>query len=247
MVLTKEINQKIVIAAILVSFGLIVGSIYLHIRQKHHFGRLNIGDSRVQPTAGVGISGNSKEYANDEAYTTMTHFSELDSGENLDEETSTDSYVVDNDYTNNYSIEYSNSNEDIQTTENEISSKCLQCLCKTVSDCRPVKCATVDPCGIYGISKFYWIDGGKQIANDSKTEYNEEEDDEHRDYLQCVNNDKCATDTVNAYLKRYNRDCNNNGIIECEDYIALHVLGPSGCANRELSIMHKIRMNSCLN
>ncbi|XP_073837092.1 uncharacterized protein [Musca autumnalis] len=285
MVLTKELNQKVVIAAILLSFGLIVGSIYLHIRQKHHFGRLNIGDDRVQPTAGVDklpknkenagnittrddiviqktkqiiqsieddySSATSKEYANDEPYTTVAQYGDIDSAENFDEGTSTDSYVIDNDYTNQYNLEYeyANSKENLQTStvreDSGIMDKCLRCLCKTVSNCSPVKCASKDPCGVYGISKFYWIDGGKQNAKDNLNDYSTE-DAEYKDYLRCVNNEKCATDTVKSYLKRYQRDCNNDGVIDCQDYIALHVLGPSGCANAELSTIHRLRMNSCL-
>uniref|UniRef100_A0A1I8N5P1 lysozyme n=1 Tax=Musca domestica TaxID=7370 RepID=A0A1I8N5P1_MUSDO len=274
MVLIKELNQKIVIAAILVSFGLIVGSIYLHIRQKHHFGRLNIGDDRVHPTTGVDIfpkdgddtgstesvikstkqfiqnieedysSANSGEYANDESYTTMSQYGGMNSAEQSDEFTSSDSYVVDNDYANDYSTA-SNVQSFSGNAMDVISDKCLKCLCVTASDCRPVKCQTTDPCGVYGISKLYWIDGGKQVVKDKRSMNNTEEE-EHNDYLRCVVNDACAKNTINSYLKRYRRDCNKDGVIDCADFISLHVFGPSGCTYQKFPLIQKFRMNQCL-
>lgn len=57
MPLTKQQNRRIYITAIVLSFLLIAGSIYLHIRQKHHLGRLSFDRDRdiIKPTKGVGM------------------------------------------------------------------------------------------------------------------------------------------------------------------------------------------------
>lgn len=57
MPLTKEKNRRIYITAFVISFLLIVGSIYLHLRQKTHLGRMsfNLDRDRVKPTSGVGM------------------------------------------------------------------------------------------------------------------------------------------------------------------------------------------------
>lgn len=44
-------------------------------------------------------------------------------------------------------------------SETYISEACFQCLCETVSECKPAICIDV-PCGLYKISKRYWLDAG---------------------------------------------------------------------------------------
>lgn len=46
-----------------------------------------------------------------------------------------------------------------KTSETHISEACFQCLCETVSQCKPAICSDV-PCGLYKISKGYWFDAG---------------------------------------------------------------------------------------
>lgn len=48
MVLTKAISQRVLVAASVISLLLIAGSVYLHLRQKPHLGRMNRGNGRVK-------------------------------------------------------------------------------------------------------------------------------------------------------------------------------------------------------
>ncbi|XP_013113278.2 uncharacterized protein LOC106091336 [Stomoxys calcitrans] len=283
MVLTNELSQKVIIAAFLVSFVLVIGSIYLHLQQKHHLGRLNIGDDRIQPTKGVvtlsrddvlfvpplvqraqpsnAIEESRQIIENIEAdysasnsredyIEAITYPNDDPSSITLTTTKSTESYVMDNDY-NAPRFDYPSSESDdynlnLGVTKNVLNDSCLRCLCKTLNECRPVTCSLYDPCGIYGISISYWMDGGQQLTMDNFNDF-DEEDPEKIDYLRCANDDRCAADTVRGYIKRFQRDCNNDGVIDCTDHIALHILGPTGCLNKQLSFLHKLRMSSCIN
>ncbi|XP_061396450.1 lysozyme-like [Musca vetustissima] len=123
--------------------------------------------------------------------------------------------------------------------------KCLHCLCKTINDCQPIKCSKNYTCGIFEISHNYWLDSGKIVLQGTSNYYTGNEG-EFKDYLQCVNDDVCSRQTVINYMQRYRADCNDDGIINCYDYISLHLLGPKGCGSKSISLYHKMRMNLCL-
>ncbi|XP_075160835.1 uncharacterized protein LOC142233715 isoform X2 [Haematobia irritans] len=188
----------------------------------------------------------SNESKNEDYFYKVNTNSKTVNSDNLE---SGESYIMDNDYTPQSTImdfDYSTSSGESQKEEDpDITEACLRCLCKTVNNCNPTKCSGIDPCGIYMISQLYWIDGGRHITRDTTNDYDEINQD-FIDYLRCVNNEKCATETVKGYMKRYKRDCNDDGIIDCRDYIALHLMGPSGCRTKELLAIQKVRMNSCL-
>lgn len=48
---------------------------------------------------------------------------------------------------------------DNNLSKGHISEACFQCLCETVTECKPAICSDV-PCGLYKISKGYWMDAG---------------------------------------------------------------------------------------
>ncbi|KAK9675302.1 Destabilase [Popillia japonica] len=39
----------------------------------------------------------------------------------------------------------------------------------------------------------------------------------------------CSTRTVQGYMRKFKKDCNNDGEINCDDYFAIHFLGGYGC------------------
>lgn len=47
-------------------------------------------------------------------------------------------------------------------SETHISEACFQCLCETITECKPAICSDV-PCGLYMISKGYWSDAGEPL------------------------------------------------------------------------------------
>uniref|UniRef100_A0A1A9V5U6 lysozyme n=1 Tax=Glossina austeni TaxID=7395 RepID=A0A1A9V5U6_GLOAU len=58
------------------------------------------------------------------------------------------------------------------------------------------------------------------------------------EYVTCARNRICSEQTINNYMQRYSRDCNQDGIIDCQDYIALQVLGRNGCTRQQMSTTH---------
>lgn len=75
-------------------------------------------------------------------------------------------------------------------------------------------------CGQYQISYTYWAEAGKPGNNHGA-----------RDYEKCVRDKSCAEQTVRAYFKKFKRDCNNDGLIDCLDMAALHKGGPTSCSS----------------
>lgn len=73
-------------------------------------------------------------------------------------------------------------------------------------------------CGPYQLSYTYWSEAGKPGNNQGA-----------RDYEKCARDKTCAEQTVRAYFKKYKRDCNGDGIIDCRDMAAMHKGGPQSC------------------
>ncbi|KAM7356699.1 uncharacterized protein ACRADG_002345 [Cochliomyia hominivorax] len=278
---SKEKNRRIYITAFVISFFLIVGSIYLHLRQKTHLGRMsfNLDRDRIKPTSGVDLEATSKSNDYDSKYkkkpyaydysdedndileeessadnnnddTIPSNFEQFDTDDDIEDESEDDigdSNEMDNIDANNDKMidDYSATNiiddiDDISESERTDSDFCLRCLCMTINECHTTQCSE-NPCGLYKISKLYWIDSGKPtIAGGSI-------DNEDQDYLTCVNDDTCSATTIRHYFNRFKKDCNNDGKLDCEDLILLHFMGPSGCLSNRLGYLHKNRMNKCFN
>ncbi|XP_037821680.1 uncharacterized protein LOC119610505 [Lucilia sericata] len=284
----KEKNRRIYITALVISFLLIVGSIYLHWRQKTHLGRMsfNLDRDRVKPTSGVDTTTWIDEY--DSKYVKITeeildtdkddtdvynNILEASSPEddydddqnkfkeeNINEDHDDDvddikENISDNDedtmhmkskeiLSHQYSEEYNmddieESSEPKETSMTPNSSVCFRCLCMTVNECQPTFCGSGNPCGIFRISKSYWIDSGKPTISGGSTS------NEDQDYLTCVNDAMCSSAVIRQYYNRNKQDCNKDGVFDCQDQIALHLLGPSGCLTQNLSSIHAKRMKNC--
>ncbi|XP_037937651.1 lysozyme-like [Teleopsis dalmanni] len=117
----------------------------------------------------------------------------------------------------------------------------MQCICENISGCKPKMCGK-QSCGVFRISESYWFDAGEPTV--SQNEYTNSKD--ASDYFFCVNDRKCAETTVRAYMKRFSRDCNRDGVIDCLDYILIHLLGPTGCLTTSLSFHFFNVMELCL-
>lgn len=74
-------------------------------------------------------------------------------------------------------------------------------------------------CGQYQISYTYWAEAGKPGNNQSS-----------KDFERCARDRTCAEQAVKAYFKKFKRDCNNDGLIDCHDMAALHKAGPTACS-----------------
>lgn len=99
---------------------------------------------------------------------------------------------------------------------------CLECICLGSSGCNyQTKCEKDGECGPYKIDYAYWYEAGYPG-------YEGEEDD----FKKCVQIKECAETTVKQYVARYTKDCNDDGIIDCIDYAALHKSGPGECSKQ---------------
>lgn len=45
----------------------------------------------------------------------------------------------------------------------------------------------------------------------------------------CLTNRQCADDAVRGYMAKWRKDCNEDGIVDCNDFAALHIAGPNSC------------------
>ncbi|GBM09980.1 hypothetical protein AVEN_86848-1 [Araneus ventricosus] len=107
----------------------------------------------------------------------------------------------------------------------EIDQRCMECLCQASSNCdESLKCHNAGGdayfCGPYVISWAYWHDGGrpgdKGRAHDFET---------------CLNNKTCAEKAVRGYMRKYGRDCDRSGAIDCFDFARIHKLGFGQCSS----------------
>ncbi|XP_026321248.1 invertebrate-type lysozyme 2-like isoform X2 [Hyposmocoma kahamanoa] len=112
----------------------------------------------------------------------------------------------------------------LMTTSNvTVTKECLACLCQAISGCKQgVRCEGV-VCGVYRITKGFWDDADRPTLPGQSPE----EDDA---YSNCAIDPYCAAQAVEGYMQRYAQDCNNDGVVNCYDYIAIHKLGPFGCS-----------------
>ncbi|CAF0814912.1 unnamed protein product [Adineta ricciae] len=98
----------------------------------------------------------------------------------------------------------------------QVDRKCLDCICKIESGCRPLGCAwdvNSNSCGYYQLKQVYWIDcyspGGSLEA--------------------CSKDKACSEKCVQAYMARYGTRCTGGRAPTCQDYARIHNGGPNGC------------------
>lgn len=100
-----------------------------------------------------------------------------------------------------------------------VPASCLSCLCHAATGCDLNRQCVGDFCGPYLISWNYWTDAGRP----------------GNDFTSCALNRKCAEDAIHAYMKKWTRDCNGDGIVDCDDFAAIHKLGPHMCRSEAIT------------
>ncbi len=90
-----------------------------------------------------------------------------------------------------------------------VSADCLTCLCRASSGCELNKQCHGEFCGPYLITWSYWRDGGSPGG----------------DYVRCALDKRCAESAIQGYMRKWSRDCNGDGIVDCDDYAAIHKNG----------------------
>lgn len=99
-----------------------------------------------------------------------------------------------------------------------VPASCLPCLCAASSGCDLNKKCVGDFCGPYLISWSYWSDGGRP----------------GNDFVSCALDVACAEEAIQGYMKKWTRDCNGDGIVDCDDFAAIHKLGPHQCRSEDI-------------
>uniref|UniRef100_A0A1A9WK38 lysozyme n=1 Tax=Glossina brevipalpis TaxID=37001 RepID=A0A1A9WK38_9MUSC len=123
-------------------------------------------------------------------------------------------------------------------SEKPVTDNCLHCLCMAISECNQTAVCRKGACGPFRMTYYYWAHGGN-LTLDSDTPGSVEA------FPNCANDLTCATNTVQNYMARYSQDCNNDGVVDCYDYAAIHNLGPFGCKN-DLPYQYAKDMDLCL-
>lgn len=100
-----------------------------------------------------------------------------------------------------------------------VPASCLPCLCSASSGCDLKKKCEGDFCGPYLISWNYWSDGGSPGG----------------DFISCTLNRECAEEAIQGYMKKWARDCNGDGVVDCDDFAAIHKLGPHQCRSDDVT------------
>nr|CAD7446251.1 unnamed protein product [Timema bartmani] len=127
------------------------------------------------------------------------------------------------------------SEDKVSKTVNKI---CLGCICEAASDCdRSVGCVK-DVCGLFKITRPYWVDSGRPVLTN-------DDPNDNAAFTRCVSEPFCAAKAVENYTAKYRKDCNGDGVVNCFDYAAIHHLGGFGC-DGNLEESFKVKLQSCL-
>ncbi|XP_030767998.1 uncharacterized protein LOC115891623 [Sitophilus oryzae] len=100
--------------------------------------------------------------------------------------------------------------------------QCMRCLCHVATECDLTRGCVKGYCGPYKISKIYWKDASEVTLPD---------DDKERAgaYEDCALSYQCAQRIVLNYIAKYGRDCNNDGVTDCDDYMMINFNGGYQC------------------
>ncbi|XP_039280368.1 uncharacterized protein LOC111058614 [Nilaparvata lugens] len=103
-----------------------------------------------------------------------------------------------------------------------LSPVCLRCICHASSNCNMTIGCYGGRCGPLQISRQYWKDAGRYVLP---------EDNPNRDgaFLDCAEDHSCATQILKHYIIAHGKDCNHDGITDCDDYAMLHFNLKSDC------------------
>ncbi|KAH8275175.1 hypothetical protein KR026_001272, partial [Drosophila bipectinata] len=120
-----------------------------------------------------------------------------------------------------------------KVTNKPVTEDCLDCLCETMSGCNSSAICVNGACGIFRITWGYWVQAGElTLPNDTALS-----DDA---FTNCVNEPYCAANTVQNFMHKHGQDCNNDEVIDCLDYGALHKLGNLKCRDELPYIFQKV-------
>ncbi|XP_063904776.1 lysozyme 1-like [Zophobas morio] len=110
--------------------------------------------------------------------------------------------------------------------ENVVTSECLVCICEAATGCNFTKDCNLNSnaCGPFRITKPYWAGAGSPTLLDESPQ-------SVSAFTHCTNL-YCSIKTVQMFMTKHERDCNGDGIINCDDFAAIHQLGWKDCEKK---------------
>ncbi|XP_069684592.1 lysozyme-like isoform X2 [Periplaneta americana] len=117
-------------------------------------------------------------------------------------------------------------------------SACFRCLCQAANECATNRPCSKGYCGPFSISRVYWADAGKHVLP-------EDDPNRHGAYESCAKDYDCSTNIVAKYMSKYGRDCNGDGVTNCDDYVLIHYNGGESCETPIGDSGFKKRYNKC--
>ncbi|KYB26180.1 invertebrate-type lysozyme 3 [Tribolium castaneum] len=103
-----------------------------------------------------------------------------------------------------------------------LDAQCFRCLCYAATKCNLTLGCDGGYCGPYKISKIYWKDAGEVILPDDERE-------RAGAYEDCAISYQCAQRVVLNYIAKYGRDCNDDGVTNCDDFTMINFNGGYQC------------------
>ncbi|GLV40790.1 uncharacterized protein CBL_13707 [Carabus blaptoides fortunei] len=97
-----------------------------------------------------------------------------------------------------------------------------------------ISCICQDGCGM---TYNYWIDAGRPTVQGDYAAANYA-------YENCANEYECSSRAIQNYMFRYQRDCNNDGKIDCYDHASIHRLGSDACGGN-IPQDYRFQIESC--
>lgn len=100
---------------------------------------------------------------------------------------------------------------------------CMRCLCYASTLCNSTVGCSRGYCGPYYLYRDYWKEAGQLVLPD---------DDPDRDqaFVDCASNMECAQKVVENYMVKWGKDCNKDGVTDCDDYARIHFNGREDCS-----------------
>jgi hypothetical protein len=109
---------------------------------------------------------------------------------------------------------------------NPMTESCLACICQASTNCNlTTRCINKGKyCGPFLISKPYWLDAGQLTLVGDKA-------DRSGAFEDCANDPICSAQSVRTYMLIHQKDCNRDGLIDCDDMGRIHLMGATDCGN----------------
>uniref|UniRef100_A0A1Y1MF21 lysozyme n=1 Tax=Photinus pyralis TaxID=7054 RepID=A0A1Y1MF21_PHOPY len=117
-----------------------------------------------------------------------------------------------------------------------VSISCINCIAHASSAQNFNKTCT-DSCGVFRVSKDYWIEAGMPMVNRIPNSH-------PKAFEKCANSPICGYHLVQLYMQKFKKDCNGDGVVDCDDFVRIHKLGADKC-HEELPEHYLDRFEYC--